>query len=352
MKLLDSVKALYEKSDDKVIVTDKNLMTIWKNDELLPECIALTDFVCDFIKRPELPIEHEMILHYIDGRAVKVKPLYDSNEIEGYMLTFFDADTIQTLTDRSLLLSHKRNSLGNIRLACSPLVAQLDLIRTGNADAKSIYATIDTSVLKILSTTANSNELSRYYSDEFPNELLNISECLEDTVTLCKKRIEAAGCEFVTDIEPLVFMYTNEDRLSLAVMNLLANGLMYNDAEQKRLEIKLHQENDDIILEVSDNGQAADVEMLREATKPYRPFTRYRMGEMLGLAVVNKFAERFDGKVDFIKSDDGLTVRLTLKNNLPDGNIDFKLKKKPKIIGEYEPIYCILSKGFDFDKLI
>lgn len=41
MKLLESVRKLYEKSDEMIVVTDNNLEVIWKNNIKLPDVIYL-----------------------------------------------------------------------------------------------------------------------------------------------------------------------------------------------------------------------------------------------------------------------------------------------------------------------
>lgn len=352
MKVLDSVKALYDKSGEMIIVTDMRLKVLWKSDASLPDFISRSDFLQEFGKTPELPIRSSAILHYVDGRSVKIQPLYDNDTPKGYMLTFFDADEIETLSDRSSLLKYKRNALGNIRLAVSPIIAQLDRLKqeSSSGDLNDLYDTIHSSVLKMLSSTVNSNELTKYYSGEFTHELLNVSQCLEVTAQLFNKRFRSTDCEFTTDIESAVFMNMNYERLSLAVINLLINGYMYCNNEQKKLALRLYRKDNKVIIDVFDNGQDADVEALNEATTPFKAFAKFKSGEMLGLAIVSKFAEHFNGSLSFIKSDDGLTVRLEFSDKICDEPTSFKLKRATPFVGDFEPANCILAKGLDIDK--
>lgn len=352
MEMLDSVKNLYEKSDEMIVVTDKNLAVIWKSNDSLPDFISVSDFMPEFGKAPALPVDSSKILHHLSGNSVKIKPLFNNDELEGYMMTFFDADEIETLSDRSAILKYKRNSLGNIRLAISPIIAQLDSLKNknGSDDLGQLYDSISCSLLKMLSSTVNTNEISKYYSGEFSSELLNVSQCLDETALLCRDGFESAGCEFSTDIEPALFMNMNYERLSLAIMNLLINGYMYCDAEHKQLVLKAYKKDEEIFIEVYDNGKSADTDTMRAAMQPFRTLAKFKTGEMLGLAIVNKLAEHFSGKTDFIKSSDGLTVRLTFSAKISERPQSFRLKRKPPIVGDYEPAYCILAKGLKSDK--
>ena len=95
-------------------------------------------------------------------------------------MTFYDAEEIETLSDRSSILKYKRNSLGNIRLAISPIVSQLESLKENEQtdDFSGIYDIVNDNLLKMLSSTVNSNEITKYYSGEFSTELLNVSQCL------------------------------------------------------------------------------------------------------------------------------------------------------------------------------
>lgn len=347
MKMLESVKLLYEKSDEMIVVTDDNLAVIWKSNISLPDFIALSDFKPEFGKTPTMPVKSSKILHYISGNSVKIKPLYDSNKLEGYMMTFYDAEEIETLSDRSSILKYKRNSLGNIRLAISPIVSQLESLK-GNEeidDFSGIYDIINNNLLKMLSSTVNSNEITKYYSGEFSTELLNVSQCLEETAQLCRSGFESAGCEFKTEIEPSIYMNMNYDRLSLAVINLLINGYMYCSEESKKLALRAYKKDGYIYIEISDNGKSADLEIMNMALKPFRTLAKFKSGEGLGLATVNKFTEHFNGKLGFIKNKNSLTVQIIFSDEITEAPQSFRLKRLPPIVGEYEPAYCILAKG-------
>lgn len=349
MKTLDSIKTLYENSDENIIVTDTDLNVIWKSNSSLPDIIVLSDFMPEFGKPAALPLKSCKILHYINGCSVKIKPLFDGEALEGYMLTFFNAEEIETLSDRSSILKYKRNSLGNIRLSISPIIAQLDMMRIKeqSENALELYNMISDNLLKMLSSTVNINELTKYYSGEFSTELLNVSQCLEETAELCRESFESRNCEFSTEIEPTIFMNMNYDRLSRAILNLLINGYMYCSEEVKKLSLKAYKAKERIIIEISDNGKNADISSIEAATQPFRIMGKFKTGESLGLAVVGKFASHFNGNLEFIQNNKGFTVKLSFDSEISEEPQSFRLKRRPPIVGDFEPARCILAKGLN-----
>lgn len=350
MILLDSIKALYDSSDEKILVTDDKLSVLWKNDDRLPDYVAVTDFKEQMGNAFSLPLKKTSVFHYMNGNAVKIRPLTENEEIQGYMLVFFDPEYIETLSDRSAHLKYKTNNAGNIRRAVSPVINELEKIADKNGDDK-ICAKAKYQLQKMLSSTANSIELTKYYSGEFKTELLNVSQCLEETAKLCFSELAKNNCEFYRQIEPMIFLNMNYYRLSLAVLNLLINGFMYCEKTKKILTLKAYKQKDKVCIEVWDNGEKADCQALERSTQPFAGLKDFSQGESLGLSVVKKFVDCFNGELIFQKIPCvGLMVRMTFDDSIKELPQGFRLKRQPPLVGDFEPAYCILAKGLDLTK--
>lgn len=350
MLLFDSIKALYDGTDEKILITDEKMSVVWKNSNVLPDYIALSDFKEQMGKPVCLPIEKATILHYINGSAVKVRPLSENGETVGYMLVFFDASDIETLSDRSVHVRYKTNSSGNIRRAVFPVINELERL-AGNGESDEIYIKAKYQLQKVLASTVNSSELTKYYSGDFKTELLNVSRCLEETVKLCLPEFSKNNCELYRQIEPMIFLNMNYDRLSLAVLNLLINGYMYCKKQKKILTLKAYRHNIKIFIEVWDNGDKADCELLERSSQPFAGLQNFSYGESLGLAVVKKFVDCFNGELTFKKIPDvGLMVRMAFDDDIKQPPQGFRLKRQPPLVGDFEPAYCILAKGLDLTK--
>jgi len=102
----------------------------------------------------------------------------------------------------------------------------------------------------------------------------------------------------------------------LVISNLLENGVKYNFKKDKRLYIKLLDNKNSIILEISDNGNGIDD---KDKKKIFNKFfrsgneeTRKTKGTGLGLYIVKEIIDSHEGFIE-------------LKPNIPEGTI-FKIK--------------------------
>jgi len=102
----------------------------------------------------------------------------------------------------------------------------------------------------------------------------------------------------------------------LVISNLLENGVKYNFKQNKTLDIKLLDNKNSIILEISDNGNGIDD---KDKKKIFNKFfrsgneeTRKTKGTGLGLYIVKEIIDSHNGSIE-------------LKSNKPEGTI-FKIK--------------------------
>ena len=120
---------------------------------------------------------------------------------------------------------------------------------------------------------------------------------------------------------------------------------MYNHNKEKKIKLKAYKRNHKIVISVWDNGNDFDIKRLQRASKPFSGLDLSSTGECLGLAVVKKFAEYFEGDFSILKENNGLTIKISL----PDKNIeptDFKSRRKAIPSGIYfDSIECIFAKS-------
>lgn len=347
MTSLDSIKALYENTDEKILIADDKLSVLWKNSSDLPDFVSLNDFGDCFEKPPRLPILKTVVLRYTDRYTVKIVPVKEEDKPVGYIILFFDPEEIETLYDRSVHYKYKRNMSGNERMALMPLINILDeYYSAGEVIPPEFFHKAKAQVVKLLSSTVNYSELAKYYNGTVFTELLNVSQCLEDTAEAFRKAYPDDKCDFSCDIQPGLFKVMNSDCMMTAVLNLLVNGYMYNKREDKQLKLKAYKDADKICIEVWDNGENADCEKMKRAMEPFSGLDKFGQGESLGLALANKFAAHFGGEMSLDKTEgQGLTVKIIFEAKIDEKPKSFRLRRQPLMVGEFEPAACILAKG-------
>lgn len=342
MNNLDAVISFYKNTDEKVLVADEKMSVIWKNSDSLPDFVSAQAFGNAF----SLPLKESIILQYTDSFTVKIVPVIEDEKSVGYVFAFFDPEEIEMLCDRSVHYKYKRNMTGNERMALMPIINTLDEYHSQGKELPSeFFYEAKKQVTKLLSSTVNYSELSKYYSGKIFTELLNASQCLEQAAEIFRSRF-SEQCEFSYDIQSGMFINTNSDCMTNAVLNLLVNAFMYNDKTDKSVQLKAYKSEDKLCIEVHDNGESADLEKMKKAMKPFMGLENFGQGESLGLALVSKFAEYFGGDLSFERQKGkGLTVRLTVDARIKEKPTSFKLRRQPLLVGDFEPASCILAKG-------
>ncbi len=355
LDIFESLKSVYENTDEKIILTDADMNSMWNNS-----CGELCDFDVKKIKLYGgrsllLPLETVETAEYSDGFsdvcAVKIHPLKEHGEVCGYLMHFFDCEDIELISDRSGLLKFKSNFLGNIRIEMGQIINMLDCQKSKYAETGDLdYLRFDKEtrycVLKALSATTNYNELSRYYNGHFRRSFMNISVALEELCCELSELAEQSGVKLTCEIAPAVYLEMNSDRLKAAVANLAVNGIMYNSKEEKMLTITLKTEGGEIILLVSDNGDGIDEETVELAKKPFGNFTGYGQHEYLGIAVAEKCCGYFGGRLEFLSEMKKYTeARMIFPK--PDKDIPMELRKTPfpSIPNPYDTVSSILGKA-------
>jgi signal transduction histidine kinase len=94
------------------------------------------------------------------------------------------------------------------------------------------------------------------------------------------------------------FVYADKKHLTRVLNNLIKNAIQAIPSERKgRIEMRLVQENDRVIIKVSDNGIGISEEMREKVFVPN--FTTKNSGTGLGLAISKNIIEAVKGRIFF-----------------------------------------------------
>jgi len=106
-------------------------------------------------------------------------------------------------------------------------------------------------------------------------------------------------------------VYADKVQIKQVVVNLIQNAIQSSDSADLQINIDLKSDDDNVILEIIDNGPGIASEHLEKIFEPY--FTTRRKGTGLGLPIVRRIIENHGGII-LINSiiDQGTTVTITL----------------------------------------
>ena len=154
----------------------------------------------------------------------------------------------------------------------------------------------------------------------FDFQEINIKTYLEDCVDELSFDLEKNNISLSLKTEvinnPIVLV--DIEKLKRVIINIVQNSSKYMDKEKGKIEIILHEEKSELLIEIKDNGQGIDHKDI-----PYIFDRFYRTdisrnsstgGSGLGLAIVKRIIEGHEGKI-WAESEEGIgtSIFFTLK---------------------------------------
>jgi signal transduction histidine kinase len=144
----------------------------------------------------------------------------------------------------------------------------------------------------------------------------DLSQLVARAVDAVRARVESAGGEITSELEPLLCAVIDEEALTIAVSNLLENAVKYG-GRAPRVRVRLAVEHGRAVLEVSDTGEGIPAE---EAPFVFDMFyragdelSRTSPGTGLGLYLVRQIVRAHRGTVRIASTGpEGTTFRVEL----------------------------------------
>jgi PAS domain S-box-containing protein len=146
---------------------------------------------------------------------------------------------------------------------------------------------------------------------------IDFKELLDEIFEAQHYTASAEKIERICEIRENMDFYTDRQRLSIILNNLISNGLKYANphAEKQYIKVKAYTENNDCIIEVSDNGIGISEIYLPKIFEMFFRATQDFQGSGLGLYIVKETVEKLKGKVTVkSKMRVGTTFRVVIPN--------------------------------------
>ncbi|MDA9178046.1 ATP-binding protein [Candidatus Pelagibacter sp.] len=150
------------------------------------------------------------------------------------------------------------------------------------------------------------------------NDLIQI---INDNIKLVSELDTNIKIELKTYSKKIIFK-GDKEQLSRVFLNLIKNSIESIKQKEektpnfsKEISIEIVENNDHINITIIDNGVGFDIftSNIKDILHPY--FTTKKDGTGLGLSIVNKILNDHNGKIEFIKINDGAKVEITFNLN-------------------------------------
>ena len=354
MDIFDAVKKIYSRSANITVLMDSNMKMIWNN---------VSDMQLKFNKNrisaydPQRKITETTIARYdyLKGKqkAIKIEPLYEGDEIVGYLGIMFETTDVAKLTDNSDYIRIEHSIENEFTENLMITSAELDAAR-GQLDSE-VYRDINAFFKRRLrnarSYVVNREEISYYNSAHDNDTIINASDILRNLIKQIRSIFISADCDLEFFCDKDIFIVAKERHLCIAVINLITNAYKYNDKPFKQIKVTLtYDENFDPVLTVSDNGIGLDKSTFEKAVKPFclqgdDPNDHISMG----LSVVKMFCDDIGAKLSRkATSGKGTEISITMEEAVVS---DYTLRRETPtiVLNKFDAIRSLISTVIDFD---
>ena len=229
------------------------------------------------------------------------------------------AEEANRLKDEFLaIMSHELRNPLNVILGYAELLLRMDEIKDSPnlnrmADAVKRNAVAQSKLIRDLL------DLSRLRSGklELNRETVSPVASIENAIETVRIDADAKGIEIsVSAPDEMMFVQADPVRLEQIIWNLLNNSVKFTP-RGGRIEVRLEDAEDEIVLTVSDNGQGIDTSFLPHIFEIFRQAdsrtNRSQSGMGIGLAVVQQLVELHGGSVTAFSAGTGKGATFTIR---------------------------------------
>ncbi len=228
-----------------------------------------------------------------------------------------------------------------LRTPLNAIVGWSHLLKTGKLDQKTVARAIETIDQNAAVQGTIINELldtSRIISGklELNKQAVNLAEVINAALESIRPSAEGKSIEVTKELDSEAKLPAGDSmRLGQAVRNLLSNAVKFTP-EGGRVEVRLKQAENDMVIIVKDNGQGIDASFLPHVFERFQQAEsserRLHEGLGLGLAIARHMVEAHGGRL--IAESDGKGRGSTFTIVLPIDSITplAEVSKSPKRI--------------------
>lgn len=157
-------------------------------------------------------------------------------------------------------------------------------------------------------------DFSNFNKLKMEKDYFNLSKTVEKVSSNYETIMKTNKIELVTNIEPNINYYGDENRIKQVLINVIKNSIeALEEKEEENKMIRIILENKkDIIIKVIDNGIGCSEEEIKRIGEPF--FTTKHKGTGLGVALSKEIIESHNGKMSYEGSiNKGCIVTIKLK---------------------------------------
>lgn len=243
----------------------------------------------------------------------------DDDETQGYILIFHDLTEIKILEDK-LKNSEKLAILGQLASGLAHELRNPLSAISGAIEILSSEVEKSSDNQRLINVATQEMERMNLIVEDFSiltNPIqkagfpVDISVILNETIDTFSKTIKRSDIDVERDIESEIYVSCDRYRLKQSFWNLFLNS-MQSISGDGLIKVEAFSERQSVIIKISDSGCGISQKNISNIFDPF--FTTKNSGTGLGLVIVQKVIESYNGKIDVVSAvDEGTTFIITME---------------------------------------
>lgn len=208
------------------------------------------------------------------------------------------------------IVSHNlRNHAGNITMI-------LSLIETADSDQEleDFLEYLSTASDRLNDTIQDLNNIvDSQYNTNLEFKSINFYQNLQNVKDILSSEIMIHNAEFIESVPKDLEIEYNPAYLESILLNLISNAIKYSHPDRKpKIEISVHQNDEETTLEISDNGIGLDLEKHGDDLfGMYKTFHSNKNSKGIGLYITKNQVESLGGRIE-VESEPGKGSRFII----------------------------------------
>jgi len=214
----------------------------------------------------------------------------------------------------SMIAHQWRQPLNAVSAAAINLTLMNELDMLESKEVHNISKFIQNSTQQMSETI---NDFMNFSKPEAENEFFTLKDVIIDIDHMIATQLKSHGIKFVTILNDEISIFGQKNELTHVLINVITNsrdaldGLMMED---KVIVLYAYRQDDNYIIEISDNGGGIDFDIMDKIFNPYFTTKDQGKGTGIGLHMAKEIIQKdFNGSISVQNIEEGAEFQIVLK---------------------------------------
>lgn len=291
---ISALKCIAENSGRETFITDKSFNVIWTNSEShLIQIMMIVDK-----QAFGAPPKKEMFVSCSDGRMLRIMPVIENGAAELFVFELYDPNDIIMMLMATPVIENYKKRYDNTRSSLFQYITEI----IGYAEVMHLREYDG-----LMSYSANRMALLNMLTERTEKHTVDVALFLREVFSyLDKLSSRAENFEMEYHLEDGLYAYIGLGALEYVIVNMFTNSFAHCKCDGvRKLCMRSYRSGDSIIIEAEDNGTDADLDKINRYRSIYTPERKDFDKECVGISILEMFARKNNGRLDFYKTESG-----------------------------------------------